>query len=319
MRDLGTSSIRVSSVALGCWPIAGVSSLDVNPQDSLATLQAALESGVNFFDTAYCYGRKGESETLIGKALGHRRDDLVLATKGGMHFGPEGDIRNDGSPETLKRECEESLRRLGTDRVDLYYLHAPDPDVPIEESAGAIRELVSAGKARAAGASNLTLQQYRDFHSTCPLAAIQPPYNMLMREIEDETVPWCTENGIGICVYWPLMKGLLAGKLPRDHHFDPRDGRAKYPMFQGEEYQRNIDLVDQLRKIAQRSGHTVAQLAVAWTLHQKGITAALCGAKRAWQIEETAVAMSWHLSGDILREVETALRHRGRAVTRSAV
>lgn len=311
--------MRVSPVALGCWPIAGVTSLDVNREDSLATLHAAVDAGINFFDTAYAYGPDGESERLIQEALGPRRGDIVLATKGGLHFGADGKIQSDASPQTLRRECDESLRRLGTDCVDLYYLHAPDPNVPVVESAGVIAEFIAAGKVRCAGASNLSLQQYREFHDICPLTAIQPPYNMLMREIEDEIVPWCLEHGIAVCVYWPLMKGLLAGKLSRDHAFDPRDGRAKYPMFQGEEYQRNIDLVDRLQEIAARTAHTVAQLVVAWTLHQNGVTAALCGAKRAWQIEGTAAAMQWDLSEGDLRDINAALADRGQPITRAAV
>jgi len=318
-RPLGMSGIEVSPVAMGCWPIAGVSSLDVNDADSIATLRRAFELGINFFDTAYCYGYDGESERLIAQALGVYRDQLVIATKGGLHFELDKRIAHDARPETLKRQCEQSLTRLGTDHVELFYLHAPDENVPVTESAGAVAELVGQGKARAAGASNLSFAQLQQFHAVCPLTAIQPPYNMLMREIEADVVPWCEANDVAVCVYWPLMKGLLAGKLRRDHQFDSKDGRAKYPMFQGEEYQQNMDLVDELRAIASQRDRTVAQLVVAWMIAQPGITSALCGAKRASQIEETAAAMLWELSDAEREQIDAALSRRGEAQTVSAV
>ncbi|MCA9066337.1 MAG: aldo/keto reductase, partial [Planctomycetaceae bacterium] len=224
-----------------------------------------------------------------------------------------------GRRERLLAECDESLRRLQTDIVDLYYLHAPDPTVPIEESAGAIATMISAGKVRCAGVSNVTFRQLQAFHAECPVTAIQPPYNMLQREIESEIVPWCLENHVAICVYWPLMKGLLAGRLPRDHVFQEGDGRKKYPMFQGEEWQRNQDLLDDLRLVATEYRLTVSQLVIAWTLQQPGITTALCGAKRAWQIEETAAAMSTQLSEVAIRQIESALARRGTPVSRPAV
>ncbi len=247
-RSLGPTGIPVSAVAMGCWPISGVSSLDVNEADSRATLQAALDHGVNFFDTAYFYGRDGESERLIARALGHRRDEIVIATKGGMHWDPQGQRVLDARPETLKRECDASLRRLGTDCVDLLYLHAPDPHTPLADSAGALRDLLAAGKTRSVGASNLTLEQMETFHAVCPLAACQPAYNLLQRQIEQDVLPWCRQHGVAVIVYWPLLKGLLAGQLPRDHVFQPGDGRAKYVMFQGDEWQKNQDFVDQLAR-----------------------------------------------------------------------
>ena len=156
LRRLGRTEILVTPVAIGCWPITGISSIDVNERDSLETLAAALDAGINFFDTAFCYGYNGESERMIASALGARRDEIVIATKGGLHWEDRKQGR-DGSPAALKRECEESLRRLGTDRVELLYLHAPDPKVPIAESAGALKELLEAGKTRAVGLSNASV------------------------------------------------------------------------------------------------------------------------------------------------------------------
>jgi aryl-alcohol dehydrogenase-like predicted oxidoreductase len=318
-RRLGKSEILVSPIALGCWPIAGMTSGGVTDEDSLATLAACPDLGINFLDTAYCYGAHGESERLIARALGYRRDELVIATKGGIHWKPNRVRKIDGSPETLKRECEESLRRLETDRVDLLYLHAPDPKVPIGESAGAMRELLEQGKTRSVGLSNATVAQLEEFNSVCPLMAFQPHYNMLQREIERDTLLWCQERGIAVVVYWPLMKGLLAGKLGRDHVFPPSDSRSRYPMFQGEEWQRNQDVVDCLRGIAEEIGKTVAQVAVNWTIHRPGITAALCGAKRPDQISDNAGAAGWRLSDEHLAKIEQAIVERGPIASRGAV
>lgn len=314
-RPLGNTGLFVSPVALGCWPMAGMTTLDTNDADSLAAIQACFELGINHLDTAYTYGPQGESEDLIRRALGSRRDEMIIATKGGIHY-TDGQFVNDARPERLRMECDESLRRLGTDRVDLLYLHAPDERVSIEDSAGALRELMEAGKTRSVGASNCTLEQLQAFQAVCPLAAVQMPYNMLQRDIEHRTIPWCREQGIAVMVYWPLMKGLLAGRLPRDHQLHERDSRRKYPMYQGDEWQRNQDFVDQLRMAAAMSGHTVAQLVVNWTISQSGITCALCGAKRPWQIAETARAMGWSLSDEQRALIVAAIAARGQAAAK---
>ncbi|WP_437191894.1 aldo/keto reductase [Planctomicrobium sp. SH527] len=319
-RRLGASDLMVSSVAMGCWPIAGVTSVDVTEADSLATLTAAFEAGVNFFDTAYIYGYEGESEKLIAKALKPHRSQIVLASKCGLHWGPDRQQARDARPETIRRECEESLQRLQTDCIDLYYLHASDPNVPVEESAGAFVELMQAGKIRAAGASNFkNVAEYEAFHAVCPIVAVQPPYNMLQREIENDLLPWCLNSGVSAVVYWPLMKGFLAGKLKRDHVWDPKDGRQKYPVFVGEEWTKTHDFVDRLRVIAEQAGITVAELAIAWTVQRPGITSALCGAKRPEQIRETANAMKVSLTPEQIAQCDEAIRLRGPVVNRTAV
>jgi aryl-alcohol dehydrogenase-like predicted oxidoreductase len=315
MRTLGNTSINVSPVALGCWPIAGVTTLDVNDDDSIATIQSALDHGVNFLDTAYCYGPHGESENLIRRALVGRRDEAVIATKCGIHYNAAGKQEQDARPETIARECDESLRRLGTDRVELYYLHAPDKNVPVADSAAAIGRLIDAGKTLTAGASNCTLDQLKEFHAECPLAAVQLPYNMLQRDIECETVPWCREQNIAVTVYWPLMKGLLAGKLDADK-LDERDSRRTYPQYQGEEWERNQAFVSRLREIADDAGRTVAQVVINWTINQPGIAVALCGAKRPWQIEETAAAMGWSLTSEQSAAIDEAIAQRGPAAAK---
>lgn len=317
-RPLGRSSIQITPVAMGCWPIAGITSVDVTEQNSLDTLRAAYDSGINFFDTAYAYGYEGESERMIGRALGQHRDSIVIATKGGIHYENRQQQR-DGRPKTLKRQCDESLQRLGMDHVELYYLHAPDPQVPVSESAGAVRDLISAGKVRTAGLSNAGVEQLAEFHAVCPLSAYQPHYNMLQREIETAQLPWCIANGVSALIYWPLMKGLLAGKLPRDHEFVEKDGRRKYPMFQGEEWQRNQDFLDRLRGLAAEIGHSVSEIVINWTIQRPGITAALCGAKRPDQIRENAAAMKWSLSPEQIALIDQWIAERGPTVSRGAV
>lgn len=318
LRTIGNTNLRVTPVAMGCWPISGITSINVTEADGLATIAAAYESGINFFDTAYCYGYEGESERMVGRVLGPHRDKVIIASKGGIHW--ENRVQQkDGSPATIRRECEESLKRLNTDRIDLYYLHAPDPKVPVAETAGAFKELLDAGKIRSAGLSNATTAQLQEFASACPLAAYQPHYNMLQREIEESQLPWCRANNVSVMVYWPLMKGLLTGKLSRDHVFDAKDGRQKYPMFHGEEWQKNQDFLDELRPIAKETGTTVAQVVINWTIARPGITVALCGAKRPDQIRDNAASMKWELTADQIATIDRAIKARGPIVSRAAV
>jgi len=319
LRELGHSGTRVTPVGLGCWPIAGMTSRGVSDANSIATLEACFAEGINFLDTAYCYGAEGESERLIARAVAGRRDGMVIATKGGIEWDARLKMVRDARPATLRRQCEESLRRLGTDRVDLLYLHAPDESTPVSESAGELRRLMEEGKTRSVGVSNASLAQLQEFAAHCPLTAYQPSYNMLQRDIEGDRLPWCVENHVAVVVYWPLLKGLLAGKLARDHVFEPGDGRPKYSQFRGEEWQKNHDLLDALRPIAAETGHTLAQLVVNWTIHQPGITVALCGAKRPDQLRDNAGALGWRLTADQLARIELALARRGKPERMQAV
>jgi aryl-alcohol dehydrogenase-like predicted oxidoreductase len=318
MRPIGSTGINVTPVAMGCWPITGISSVDVTEEQSLATLQSAFDSGINFFDSAFVYGHNGESEKMIARVLGSHRDEIVIATKAGL-FWKDGKITKDGRPTTIVDQCHESLRRLSTDVIDLYYLHGPDPDVPVAESAAAFERLKQAGKIRAVGVSNFTLKQMQQFHAVCQIDAIQPYYNMLQREIETEILPWCKQNTVSAMVYWPLLKGLLAGKLARDHVFPDQDGRKKYAMFQGDEYQKNLNFVDQLRPIAADFQCDIPSLVIAWTIAQPGITAALCGAKRPEQIEQTSAAMRLKLTADVIGKIGIEIKKRGPTASRSAL
>ena len=319
-RRIGQTDLWVSPVAMGCWPIAGITSIDVTETHSLATIQAALDSGINFFDTAYCYGHHGESEQMVGRVLRPHRKEVVIATKCGIGWGPDLKQVKDARPETIRRQCDESLQRLGIDVIDLYYLHAPDPATPIADSAGALRELLDAGKVRTVGVSNFSkIEQYEAFHAVCPISADQPHYNMLQREIEAEQLPWCVKHNVSVMVYWPLMKGFLAGKLTRDHVWDPKDGRQKYPVFQGDQWAKTHDFLDKLRPIAARHNRSLAELVTAWTIQRPGITVALCGAKRPDQIEESAGAMTLQLTAQDLADIDQAIHERGKVLSRAAV
>ena len=319
-RRIGNTDLWVSPVALGCWPIAGITSIGVTEADSLATIAAALDAGINFFDTAYCYGYDGESEKMVRRVLRPHRHEVVIATKCGIGWTPDQKQLKDARPETIRRQCDESLQRLGMEVIDLYYLHAPDPNVPVAESAGAMRELLDAGKVRAIGVSNFhQISQYEEFHAVCPISADQPHFNMLQREIEIERLPWCQQHGVSVAVYWPLMKGFLAGKLSRNHVWDPKDGRQKYPVFVGDQWTKTHDFLDQLRPIAERHNRSLAELVTAWTVQRPGITAALCGAKRPDQIQESARAMDLVLTDQDLAEIDQAIRDRGEVSSRPAV
>jgi aryl-alcohol dehydrogenase-like predicted oxidoreductase len=303
-REIGQAGIFVSPVALGCWPIAGMTSLEVNDDDSRATIRAAIDSGINFLDTAHCYGADGESEVLIGEVISGCRDDVVIATKGGIHWDSNVVRHNDGTPSRIIEECEISLERMKIDVIDLHYLHSPDPNVPVEESATAFAKLLESGKIRSVGVSNFNVDELERFHAVCPVSAVQPKYNMLQRDIEADLIPWCIERNVSVMNYWPLMKGLLAGKIRRGHEFDPADKRLSYDVFHGDAFEQAQQLVDKLDVVAQQCEKTVAQVVVNWTMQREGITSVLCGAKRAWQIEETAGAMGWRLSDEQLQSLE---------------
>jgi aryl-alcohol dehydrogenase-like predicted oxidoreductase len=310
LRRLGKSDLLVHPIGLGLWPIAGMTSLEVSETDSRETIEAALNCGLNFFDTAYCYGVDGISERLLGEVARQHRDQMVIATKGGVHWDARLDRINDASPRRLEMELDESLRRLGLSTVDLLYLHSPDQVTSIVESAAAMARFQEAGKARWIGVSNVNLSQLQQFHSVCPVTAVQLKYNMLQRDIEQDIVPWCLEQEVSIVAYWPLMKGLLAGKLRRGHRFDPADKRLTYPMFLGRQWEWNQQLLDRLDGIATQAGVSLITLVLGWTVSQPGITAVLCGAKRPWQIQESAAAVNWTPTAEVLEEVNEAILER---------
>ena len=319
-RPLGDSGVEVGPLGLGCWPLAGMTRSGITHEAAVATVRAALDAGIRHLDTAYCYGETGESERAIARVLAEgRREAAVIATKCGIHWEAGRRQVVDGRPATIRREVEESLSRLGTDHVDLLYLHAPDPTIPIEDSAGELARLLREGKTRAVGLSNVSTEQLDRSAAVCPISACQMHFNMLQREIEADVLPWCRDRGVAVVAYWPLMKGLLAGLLGRDHVFPATDSRHKYPMFNGEEYRRNLDFVDRLRPVADGLGVSLTDLVLAWTAEQPGITCVLFGATSADQARINARAVDCELDDDARRLVAEAILERGPVASRRPV
>lgn len=316
-RSIGVGSVPAGPLGLGCWPLSGMTRTGITPEAAVATVRAAIDAGIRHLDTAYCYGEHGESERAIAAAIRGRRDDVFLAGKCGIHWEPDATKSPprrqcvDGRPDRIRAEVEESLDRLGTDRLDLLYLHAPDPAIPIEDSAGELARILAAGKARAIGVSNVSLAQLEAFAATCPPAACQMHYNMLQREIEREILPWCRQHRVAMVVYWPLMKGLLAGEMRRDTVFPQTDSRHKYPMFNGDEFQRNIDFAEALRPIAARLDCSLPDLVLAWTAEQPGITSVLFGATSPAQVTINAGALACRLDDAARSSINAAIAARG--------
>ena len=308
-REYGSSGLNVSALAFGGWPIAGVGWSNVNEKDSIAAIQQALDVGINFIDTAYMYGENGESEILVGKAIAERRDDAIVATKCGVHWD-SGKIVSDSSPERIRREVEESLRRLNTDVIDLYQVHSPDRNTPFDETAEVMASLLEEGKIRAIGVSNYSVEQMEGFSSAAPVHSLQPRYSMIDRCIESETIPYCVTNEIAICVYCPLERGLLTGRIKPAEDYPKEDARHTDAAFKGEEFRRTELMNRALSRVARELGVTLAQLVLNWTVHQPGITVAIVGATRPGQVAENAKSLDLVLSEDEMDRVNAIVASR---------
>jgi aryl-alcohol dehydrogenase-like predicted oxidoreductase len=302
---LGATDLVVSRICLGTWQFGGEWG-EIDRGEAIATVARARELGVNFFDTAQAYGF-GASERLLARALeGVPREQVVLATKGGLRR--EGDeLLRDSSPAWLRQGLEASLRYLDTDYVDVYQVHWPDPATPFEETAGALEQFVREGKVRYVGASNFDTLQIAEFALTRRLDTLQPPYHMLRREIEDAVLPYCREHDIGVLAYGPLAHGLLSGHFTRDSRIAREDWRAGSDLFSGESFERNLEIVERLKEFARELELTVAQLAIAWTLANPAVHVAIVGARRPAHIEGAAPAADVRLDGDALARVEQIL------------
>lgn len=305
-RTLGREGLTVSALGLGCMGMSqGYGPTD--DAESIATVQRAIDLGVTFLDTAMSYGA-GHNEQLLGRALAGRRDDVVLATKFGIVREPGGETRVDARPERVRADCEASLARLGVEHVDLYYLHRVDPDVPIDETVGAMGELVADGKVRYLGISEASSEQLERAVAVHPISALQTEWSLGWREIEDDVLPAARRLGIGVVAYSPLGRGLLTGAVSADA-FGANDFRRRDPRFHGEHLRRNRALVDELRRLAAEHDATPAQLGLAWLLAQGQDVVAVPGTKRRERIEENAGAVDIELSvGDLSRLEELVPR-----------
>jgi aryl-alcohol dehydrogenase-like predicted oxidoreductase len=303
-RELGKSRLRVSALGLGCMGMSEFYGTG-DERESIATIHRALELDLNFLDTADMYG-PFTNEELVGKALKGRRDKAILATKFGFVRDPNNPkARNvNGKPDYVRSACEASLRRLGVDYIDLYYQHRVDPNTPIEETIGAMSKLVQEGKVRYLGMSEPGAQTLRRAHAVHPIAALQNEYSLWSREPEDGILAVCRELGIGFVPYSPLGRGFLTGHLKRFEDFAPDDIRRLSPRFQGENFQRNVDLVARLEKMARDKGCTASQLALAWVLSRGEDIVPIPGTKRIKYLEENLRALEVRLSAADLAKIE---------------
>ena len=305
----GQTDLDVSTICFGTWQFSGEWGSS-EEKESTDAMRRALDLGINFFDTAQAYGF-GASEQLVGKALEpeikSRREEIVLATKGGLR--PEGDgVVRDASRDWLRKGVEDSLRFLRTDYIDLYQVHWPDENTLAEETAGALQEMVEEGRIRYVGVSNFDAPQMAEFEKFRKLDGLQPPYHLFRREIEDGILPYCQEHGVGVLVYGPIAHGLLSGNMTPDTQLDEDDWRASSPLFQGDNFRTNLEKVEQLRQFAEERGHTVPQLAVAWTLANPAVDVAIVGARRPDHIDGTAPAADIDLSEDELRRIDDIMQ-----------
>lgn len=290
--------------------MSGVSSLGIQPSQCVEAIECALHLGINHFDTAYSYGKQGESDRLLRQVLSGRWDQVVVASKVGSHYDHLGNRQLDASPARLTADAEEIRQRLGVDCIDLMYLHAPDGRTPVERSAEALARMQQKGVIRSIGVSNTSPEETLAFAKIAPIVVHQPPFNMLQQESLQLLRPALRKLQVGAAVYWPLMKGLLAGAIRSLEQLDPEDRRRSYPMFQGEQWTLNRQFIERLDQLAKEAETTIVRLVVGWTMAQSDVTTVLCGARNAQQIAQAAQAMVDPLPADLLERIERLVVER---------
>ncbi|MCG3196195.1 MAG: Aldo-keto reductase YhdN [bacterium] len=305
--QLGRTDLEVSRICFGAWAIGGWWWGGADDAESIKAIHAALDGGVNFFDTADVYGG-GRSETVLAKAL-EGQNGVYIATKGAVQFDSQWMTGVSNEKGYLKRACEASLKRLKREVIDLYQVHWPDEKTPVEEPIQALVELQKEGKIRFFGLSNFGIRDLETALDVARYESLQPQYSLLHREIEEEILPFCEDNEIGILAYSPLACGLLTGKFTEDSVFPKGDHRGENPDFQGETFLRNLRIVELLKEYAEKQECTVTQLAISWVLAHSGVTCAICGARRDMQVDEIVEAIDYPLSEKQVLEIKALVEH----------
>ncbi|HET9919226.1 MAG TPA: aldo/keto reductase [Ktedonobacteraceae bacterium] len=306
-RTLGNHGLEVSAIGLGCMGMSTNYGPAKDSQDMIALIRAAIERGVTFFDTAETYG-PFINEELVGEALAPFRKQVVIATKFGFHFGPNGErLGLSSQPEHIKQSVEGSLKRLRVETIDLLYQHRVDPEVPIEDVAGAVKELIEAGKVKHFGLSEASAQTIRRAHVVQPVAAVQSEYSLWARDPEEDVLPTCEELGIGFVPYSPLGRGYLTGKIDEHTTFDSSDIRSRNPRFTPEAIKANQAVIDLLARIGEQKQATPAQIALAWLLAQKPWIIPIPGSRKIERLEENIGAVQVELTEGDLREIDRAM------------
>ncbi len=303
-RPLGNSTLSLSAIGLGCMGMSEFYGA-TDDAESLKTLHTALDEGINFLDTADAYG-PFKNEELVGKVVRQRRDEVVLATKFGIIRDPNDPAKRgfSGRPEYVQASCDASLKRLGIDTIDVYYLHRWDQITPIEETVGAMSELVKAGKVRYLGLSEVSAQTIKRAHAVHPISAVQSEYSLWSRDIEESVIPACKELGITLVAYSPLGRGFLTGQFQKFEDLSADDFRRNSPRFMGENFAKNLAIVDLLKRWAEERGITPSQLALAWVLAQNENIVPIPGTKRVSYLRENLGALTITLSKEELAELE---------------
>lgn len=306
LRKLGQQGLEVTALGLGCM---GMSWLYGTPDqlESVRTLKRAIALGINFFDTAEVYGPY-DNEELLGEVLRGRRDDVIIATKFGFDISMREVIGVDSHPRNIKRACEDSLKRLNTDYIDLFYQHRVDPGIPIEEVAGTMGELVEQGKVRYIGLSEASAENIRKAHRTFPLTCVQSEYSLWERSVEERVLPTLRELGVGFVPYSPLGRGLLAGQIKNVDQFEASDYRRNDPRYQGDNFSKNLKIVNEVRHLARRYEASPAQMALAWLLQKGQDIVPIPGTKKVKYLEENVEALELELSVEDLEELDAISR-----------